>query len=33
MRDGITLTDARQVIDHASVPDGVRLPDGSVRVY
>ncbi len=32
-RDGVTLTGARQVIDHASVPDGVRLADGSVRVY
>lgn len=32
-RDGITLTGARQVLDHASVPDGVRLGDGSIRIY
>jgi len=32
-RDGVTLTGTRQVIDHASVPDGVRLTDGSVRIY
>lgn len=32
-KDGVTLTGARQVIDHASVPDGVRLADGSVRIY
>lgn len=32
-RDGVTLTGARQVIDHASVPDGVRMADGSVRIY
>jgi hypothetical protein len=31
--DGVTLREARQVLDHASVPDGVRLPDGSVRIY
>lgn len=31
--DGVTLTGARQVLDHASVPDGVRLPDGSLRIY
>lgn len=31
--DGITIRDARQVLDHASVPDGVRLTDGSLRVY
>lgn len=31
--DGVTLGDARQVLDHASVPDGVRLADGSVRIY
>lgn len=32
-KDGVTLTGARQVIDHASVPDAVRLADGSLRVY
>lgn len=32
-KDGVTLTGARQVIDHASVPDGVRLADGSLRIY
>jgi hypothetical protein len=31
--DGLTLTGARQVIDHASVPDGVRRADASVLVY
>jgi hypothetical protein len=31
--DGLEVRDARQVLDHASVPDGVRMPDGSVRVY
>lgn len=31
--DGTTLTGARQVLDHASVPDGVRLLDGSVAIY
>lgn len=31
--DGLALTDARQVLDHASVPDGVRMPDGTVRLY
>ncbi|TAK75557.1 MAG: hypothetical protein EPO16_08740 [Dehalococcoidia bacterium] len=31
--DGVTLTGARQVLDHASVPDGVRLADGSLRIY
>ncbi|MBI4219250.1 MAG: hypothetical protein HY682_03825, partial [Chloroflexi bacterium] len=31
--DGIHLTGARQVLEHASVPDGVRLRDGSVRIY
>jgi hypothetical protein len=28
--DGTTLTDVHQVIDHASVPDGARLPDGAI---
>ena len=32
-RDGITLTGARQVLDHASVPDGVRAADGTVLIY
>lgn len=31
--DGVTLTAQRQVLDHASVPDGVRMPDGTVRIY
>ena len=31
--DGITLTNVHRVLDHASVPDGVRRPDGSVLVY
>ncbi|MBM3907356.1 MAG: exo-alpha-sialidase [Gemmatimonadetes bacterium] len=31
--DGLTMTGTRQVIDHASVPDGVRRADGSVLVY
>ncbi len=31
--DGVTTTGARQVLDHASVPDGVRLADGTVRIY
>lgn len=31
--DGLTMTGIRQVIDHASVPDGVRRADGSVLVY
>lgn len=31
--DGIALTGAHQVLDHASVPDGVRLADGTVLVY
>lgn len=31
--DGVTLTDARQILEHASVPDGVRLGDGSLRAY
>lgn len=31
--DGLTLTNAHQVLDHASVPDGVRRADGSVLVY
>ena len=31
--DGITLSESRILLDHASVPDGVRLADGSVRIY
>lgn len=31
--DGLTLSGARQVLDHASVPDAVRRADGSVLVY
>lgn len=31
--DGVTLRDLRQVLDHASVPDGARLPDGTVGIY
>jgi hypothetical protein len=31
--DGLTLRDHRRVLEHASVPDGVRLSDGSIRVY
>jgi len=31
--NGTTLTGAHQVLDHASVPDGVRRADGTVLVY
>jgi hypothetical protein len=31
--DGVLITGARQVLDHASVPDGVRMGDGSIRIY
>ncbi len=31
--NGLTLTNSHQIIDHASVPDGVRRADGSVLVY
>jgi hypothetical protein len=31
--DGRSVTSARQVLDHASVPDGVRRPDGTVLIY
>jgi hypothetical protein len=31
--DGRTLTGAHQILDHASVPDGVRRPDGTVLIY
>ncbi len=31
--DGVTLEGARQILDHASVPDGVALQDGRVLLY
>jgi len=31
--DGRTIQDPLQVIDHASVPDGTRMADGSIAVY
>jgi len=31
--DGVTITDAAEVLRAGSVPDGVRLPDGSIGVY
>lgn len=31
--DGRTITGARAALEHASVPDGVRLSDGTVYVY
>jgi hypothetical protein len=31
--DGLTLTNAHQILDHASVPDGVRRSDGTVLTY
>jgi hypothetical protein len=31
--DGVTLTGAGRVLEHASVPDGVRMPDGTARIY
>lgn len=31
--DGVSITDSRMVIDHASVPDAVRLQDGTLRLY
>jgi hypothetical protein len=31
--DGLTLSGAHQVLDHASVPDGVRRADGTVVLY
>ena len=31
--DGLSLTGAHQVLDHASVPDGVRRANGEVLVY
>jgi hypothetical protein len=31
--DGRALTGAHQIIDHASVPDGVRRTDGTVLIY
>jgi hypothetical protein len=32
-RDGATISDPVEVLQHASVPDGVRLPDGTVGIY
>ncbi|MBA4181502.1 MAG: hypothetical protein C0506_13005 [Anaerolinea sp.] len=31
--DGVTVTGDKQVLEHASVPDGVQLADGSVYIY
>jgi hypothetical protein len=31
--DGLRISDSRMVIDHASVPDAVRLQDGTLRIY
>lgn len=31
--DGFRISETRQVLEHASVPDGVRMRDGSVLVY
>lgn len=31
--DGLTVTNPRQVLEHASVPDGVRRADGSLLIY
>lgn len=31
--DGVTVANAKQVLDHASVPDGVRMNDGRVFIY
>lgn len=31
--DGVRITDTVHVLEHASVPDGVRLPSGEVLVY
>jgi hypothetical protein len=31
--DGVRLQDPRQVLEHASVPDGVRLADGTLAIY
>lgn len=31
--DGRAMQNARIVLDHASVPDGVRMADGTIRVY
>jgi hypothetical protein len=32
-RDGLTLTDAHLILDHADVGDGTLLPDGSAGIY
>lgn len=31
--DGVTVTNLREVLAHASVPDGVRLSDGTTGIY
>lgn len=31
--DGLGIEGSRVIIDHASVPDAVRLPDGTLRLY
>jgi hypothetical protein len=31
--DGAVIRDPRQILDHASVPDGVRLPGGDIGIY
>lgn len=31
--DGVRVTGVRHVLEHASVPDGVRAPDGRVLIY
>lgn len=31
--EGRSIANPLQILDHASVPDGVRLPDGSIGVY
>lgn len=31
--DGIRVTGTRHVLEHASVPDGVRAPDGRILIY
>lgn len=32
-RDGVSIVEPRVVLDHASVPDGVRAPDGRELIY
>ena len=31
--DGKSITNPRELLDHASVPDGVRMADGSIGIY